>query len=116
MNRRGFLKLGSLFVPVVAAPTVAYSFLWKVEQKSRLVYDLNLEGTTLRTNYTILEYGTRKVLAKGTIHHPNGLGDGVMVGDGVMGIGARLISIPIGVPIDALATLHAVRETRYGQK
>lgn len=26
MNRRNFLKLGSLFVPVVAAPTVAYSF------------------------------------------------------------------------------------------
>ncbi len=28
MNRRNFLKLGALFVPVVAAPTVAYSFLW----------------------------------------------------------------------------------------
>jgi hypothetical protein len=28
MNRRSFLKLGSLFAPVVTAPTVAYSFLW----------------------------------------------------------------------------------------
>jgi hypothetical protein len=28
MNRRNFLKLGALFVPVVAAPTVAYSFIW----------------------------------------------------------------------------------------
>jgi hypothetical protein len=28
MNRRNFLRLGSLFVPVVVAPTVAYSFLW----------------------------------------------------------------------------------------
>lgn len=28
MNRRNFLKIGALFVPVVAAPTVAYSFLW----------------------------------------------------------------------------------------
>jgi hypothetical protein len=27
-TRRDFLKLGALFVPVVAAPTVAYSFLW----------------------------------------------------------------------------------------
>lgn len=27
-TRRDFLKLGTLFVPVVAAPTVAYSFLW----------------------------------------------------------------------------------------
>lgn len=26
MNRRNFLRLGSLFVPVVVAPTVAYSF------------------------------------------------------------------------------------------
>ena len=28
MNRRNFLRLGSLFVPAVVAPTVAYSFLW----------------------------------------------------------------------------------------
>ena len=28
MNRRSFLKLGALFVPVAAAPTVAYSFPW----------------------------------------------------------------------------------------
>ena len=27
MNRRNFLKMGSLFLPAVAAPTVAYSFL-----------------------------------------------------------------------------------------
>lgn len=27
VTRRDFLKLGALFVPVVAAPTVAYSFL-----------------------------------------------------------------------------------------
>ncbi len=32
MNRRNFLKLGSLFVPAVVAPTVAYSFCggWSV--------------------------------------------------------------------------------------
>jgi len=27
-TRRSFLKLGALLVPAVAAPTVAYSFLW----------------------------------------------------------------------------------------
>lgn len=27
MNRRSFLKVGALFVPAVAAPAVAYSFL-----------------------------------------------------------------------------------------
>lgn len=28
VTRRDFLRLGALFVPVAAAPTVAYSFLW----------------------------------------------------------------------------------------
>jgi hypothetical protein len=28
INRRNFLKLGSLFVPAVAAHTVVYSFIW----------------------------------------------------------------------------------------
>lgn len=32
MNRRNFLKLGALFVPVAAAPTVAYSFIWARER------------------------------------------------------------------------------------
>ncbi len=27
MTRRNFLKIGALFVPAVAAPTIAYSFL-----------------------------------------------------------------------------------------
>jgi len=33
MNRRSFLRLGALFVPVVATPTVAYSFCggWRNE-------------------------------------------------------------------------------------
>jgi hypothetical protein len=28
LNRRSFMKLGAILVPAVAAPTVAYSFLW----------------------------------------------------------------------------------------
>ncbi len=28
VNRRQFLRVGALFVPVVAAPRVAYSFIW----------------------------------------------------------------------------------------
>jgi hypothetical protein len=34
MNRRSFLKVGALFVPAVAAPTVAYSFLWEKPQQA----------------------------------------------------------------------------------
>lgn len=37
MNRRNFLKVGALFVPVVAAPTVAYSFL-RDKGNSGLIY------------------------------------------------------------------------------
>lgn len=33
-TRRDFLKLGTLFVPVVTAPTVAYSFLWQAPSRA----------------------------------------------------------------------------------
>ena len=46
MNRRGFLKLGALFVPVVAAPTVAYSFLWA--KSPRDAWDELRPGTKFR--------------------------------------------------------------------
>ena len=40
MNRRNFLRLGTLFVPVVAAPTVAYSFCggWKSPEGGPIIF------------------------------------------------------------------------------
>jgi hypothetical protein len=38
MNRRSFMKLGALLVPAVAAPTVAYSFLWKKTAPRIIIY------------------------------------------------------------------------------
>jgi hypothetical protein len=102
VNRRSFIKLGALFVPAVAAPTVAYSFLW-AKPNPFLTWDLSLSGTTSRTNYTILEFGTGKILARGTIHHPAGLGDGI----GGLSLVAGRIDLPIGTPF-------SVREVRYG--
>lgn len=36
-SRRDFLKLGALFVPALAAPSVVHSFLWAVPSRSALV-------------------------------------------------------------------------------
>jgi len=45
VNRRSFLKLGALFVPAVAAPTVVYSFLWARQENwlDRFVQDWNIQ-------------------------------------------------------------------------
>ncbi len=42
-TRRGFLKLGSLFVPAVAAPAVVYSFLWAPWNPGMIIEELSFK-------------------------------------------------------------------------
>ncbi len=65
--RRDFLKLGALFVPALAAPTVAYSFLWAPKEMTFTMLDVGWRSIGAFT----INRGDGSVLASG--HFENGV-------------------------------------------